>query len=97
MGLLTPGDKSKGSERDKITSSLVVKWLVYPPVAAVVALGLQSLTPSTLADSINGGERTPSPMLWICGLPLAQLQHHVDITNTLPPARGWKFSNFSNQ
>jgi fatty acid synthase subunit beta, fungi type len=45
-----------------------------------------SLAPSTLQDSINEGEGTPSPMLSIRGLSQAQVQHHVDITNTHLPS-----------
>jgi len=44
-----------------------------------------SLAPSTLQDSINEGEGTPSPMLSVRDLPQAQVQHHVDITNTHLP------------
>jgi len=44
-----------------------------------------SLAPSTLQDSIDEGEGTPSPMLSVRDLPQAQVQHHVDITNTHLP------------
>lgn len=44
-----------------------------------------SLAPSVLQDSINGGEGTPSPMLSVRDLSQAQVQHHVDITNTHLP------------
>lgn len=47
-----------------------------------------SLAPSTLQDSVAQGEGSPSPMLSIRDLAVAQVQHHVDITNThLPPDR----------
>ncbi|KAL7270274.1 beta subunit of fatty acid synthetase [Rhizina undulata] len=45
-----------------------------------------SLAPSVLQDSINEGEGTPSPMLSIRDLTLAQVQKHVEATNTHLPA-----------
>lgn len=44
-----------------------------------------SLAPSVLQDSINEGEGNPSPMLSIRDLTLAQVQKHVDATNTHLP------------
>jgi len=44
-----------------------------------------SLAPTTLQDSVSNGEGVPSPMLSIRDLPIAQVQHHVDITNTHLP------------
>ncbi|KAF2396134.1 beta subunit of fatty acid synthase [Trichodelitschia bisporula] len=40
-----------------------------------------SLTPSVLQDSVDNGEGTPSPMLSIRDLPIAQVQSHIDTTN----------------
>ncbi|KAI4160184.1 MAG: hypothetical protein LQ342_005973 [Letrouitia transgressa] len=40
-----------------------------------------SLTPSTLQDSIENGEGTPTPMLSVRDLPQAALQEHVNATN----------------
>jgi fatty acid synthase subunit beta len=47
-----------------------------------------SMTPSTLRDSIDNGEGTPTPMLSIRDLPQAEVQKHIDKTNQyLPPDR----------
>lgn len=44
-----------------------------------------SLSPSVLQDSTNEGEGHPSPMLSIRDLTIAQVQKHVDATNTHLP------------
>ncbi|KAI5848125.1 acyl transferase domain-containing protein [Tricharina praecox] len=44
-----------------------------------------SLAPSVLQDSMNEGEGHPSPMLSVRDLTLAQVQGHVDATNTHLP------------
>lgn len=44
-----------------------------------------SLAPSVLQDSTNEGEGHPSPMLSIRDLTLAQVQKHIDATNTHLP------------
>lgn len=44
-----------------------------------------SLAPTTLQDSVSHGEGVPSPMLSVRDLPISQVQHHVDITNTHLP------------
>ncbi|KAI5782751.1 acyl transferase domain-containing protein [Geopyxis carbonaria] len=44
-----------------------------------------SLAPSVLQDTMNEGEGTPSPMLSIRDLTIAQVQSHVDATNTHLP------------
>lgn len=44
-----------------------------------------SLAPTTLQDSVANGEGVPSPMLSVRDLPIAQVQQHVDITNTHLP------------
>ena len=47
-----------------------------------------SLAPSVLQDSIDNGEGTPTPMLSIRDLPIAQVQSHIDTTNQhLPEGR----------
>jgi len=43
---------------------------------------LTSLAPTTLQDSTNEGEGTPSPTLSARDLPQAQSQHHGGLTNT---------------
>jgi len=45
-----------------------------------------SLAPSTLQDSIENGEGTPTPMLSIRDLPKAAVQEHIDATNQHLPA-----------
>lgn len=44
-----------------------------------------SLAPSILQDSIDNGEGTPTPMLSIRDLSLAQVQEHIDATNQYLP------------
>ena len=40
-----------------------------------------SLAPSTLQDSIDNGEGTPTPMLSVRDLPIEQIQSHIKATN----------------
>ncbi|KAI5794515.1 acyl transferase domain-containing protein [Peziza echinospora] len=44
-----------------------------------------SLAPTTLQDSVAHGEGVPSPMLGVRDLSIAQVQRHVDATNTHLP------------
>jgi fatty acid synthase subunit beta len=45
-----------------------------------------SLAPSTLQDSVENGEGTPTPMLSIRDLPRSAVQEHIDATNQHLPA-----------
>lgn len=44
-----------------------------------------SLAPSTLQDSNDNGEGTPTPMLSVRDLPIAAVQGHIDATNEFLP------------
>ncbi|KAF8473168.1 fatty acid synthase beta subunit dehydratase [Kalaharituber pfeilii] len=79
LALATTWDSFYQISRDALT---VLFWIgcrsqqTYPRT---------SLAPTTLQDSVANGEGVPSPMLSIRDLPIAQVQHHVDITNTHLP------------
>ena len=66
--------------------SKALKWLFYSGLRGQEAFPVISVDPSIVQDAIAGGEGTPSPMLSIAGLTLAELQPHVAQTNAHLPA-----------
>ncbi|KAF9642993.1 hypothetical protein BDM02DRAFT_3229354 [Thelephora ganbajun] len=54
-------------------------------LTAQVAFPVISLEPSIIADSVEGGEGIPSPMLTVVRLNLKDLERHVTATNKYLP------------
>ncbi|KAJ7762020.1 fatty acid synthase [Mycena maculata] len=59
-----------------------VKWLFFSGLRGQQAFPVLALEPSIVDDSIQGGEGAPSPMLSVTGLKLAELEVHINKTNT---------------
>jgi fatty acid synthase subunit alpha, fungi type len=57
------------------------RWQFFSGMRAQSAFPVVSLEPSIVADCVEGGEGTPSPMLSVVGLSLAQLEPHIKKTN----------------
>ncbi|KAF9648674.1 fatty acid synthase [Thelephora ganbajun] len=66
-------------------SKKALKWLFLAGSRAQVAFPVVSLEPSIIADSAEGGEGVPSPMLTVVGLNLKDLERHVAATNKYLP------------
>ena len=66
-------------------SKKALKWLFFAGSRAQVAFPVVSLEPSIIADSVEGGEGVPSPMLTVVGLNLKDLERHVAATNKYLP------------
>lgn len=63
-------------------ASKAAKWLFYSGLRGQEAFPLLSLEPRLVADSVEGGEGTPTPMLAISGLTLKALAVHIEKTNS---------------
>jgi len=66
-------------------SKKALKWLFLAGSRAQNAFPVVSLEPSIIADSVEGGEGIPSPMLTVVGLTLKDLERHVAATNKYLP------------
>jgi len=66
-------------------SKKALRWLFLAGSRAQVAFPVVSLEPSIIADSFEGGEGVPSPMLTVVGLNLKDLERHVAATNKYLP------------
>jgi fatty acid synthase subunit beta len=75
-------DSWQSFQKIAISSLTILFWIgsrsqqIYPRT---------SLAPTTLQDSVDNGEGTPTPMLSIRDLSQAQVQQHIDITNQYLP------------
>ena len=67
-------------------SNKALKWLFIAGSRAQATFPVVSLEPSIIADSVEGGEGVPSPMLTVVGLNLKDLERHVAATNKYLPA-----------
>ena len=72
-------------EQFVLNSKKALKWLFLAGSRAQVAFPVVSLEPSIIADSVEGGEGVPSPMLTVVGLNLKDLDRHVAATNKYLP------------
>ena len=68
-------------EQFALNSKKALKWLFLAGSRAQVAFPVVSLEPSIIADSVEGEEGVPSPMLTVVGLNLKDLERHVAATN----------------
>ena len=64
-----------------LNSKKALKWLLFAGLRAQVTFPVVSLEPSIIADSVEGSEGVPSPMLTVVGLNLKDLERHVAATN----------------
>lgn len=62
------------------------KWLFFCGLRGQEAFPTLAIEPSIVADSIEGGEGTPSPMLSVGGLALPTLEAQIKKTNAHLPA-----------
>jgi len=72
-------------EQFVLNSEKALKWLFLAGSRAQVAFPVVSLESSIIADSVEGGEGVPSPMLAVVGLNLKDLERHVAATNKYLP------------
>ena len=72
-------------EQFVVNSKKALKWLFLAGSRAQVTFPVVSLEPSIVADSVEGGEGVPSPMLTIVGLNLKDLERYVAATNKYLP------------
>lgn len=77
---------SDSTEAFTTNSAKALKWLVSSGVRGQEAFPVLALEPSIVADTIEGGEGTPTPMLNVAGLSLADLEPHIKKTNKHLPA-----------
>lgn len=68
-----------------LNSKKALRWLFLAGSRAQVTFPVVSLEPSIIADSVEGGEGVPSPMLTVVGLTLKDLERHVAATNKYLP------------
>lgn len=87
QGIVSAVAISASSDRDQfvLNSKKALKWLFLAGSRAQVAFPIVSLEPSIVADSVEGGEGVPSPMLTVVGLNLKDLERHVAATNKYLP------------
>lgn len=76
---------SSTEEEFVLNSKKALKWLFLAGSRAQVTFPVVSLEPSIIADSVEGGEGIPSPMLTVVGLNLKDLERHVAATNKYLP------------
>ena len=76
---------SSTDEEFILNSKKALKWLFLAGSRAQAVFPVVSLEPSIIADSVEGGEGVPSPMLTIVGLNLKDLERHVAATNKYLP------------
>ena len=76
---------SSTDEQFVLNSKKALKWLFLAGSRAQVTFPVVSLEPSIIADSVEGGEGVPSPMLTVVGLNLKDLERHVTATNNYLP------------
>ena len=72
-------------EQYVLNSKKALKWLFLAGSRAQVTFPVVSLEPSIVADSVEGGEGVPSPMLTVVGLNFKDLDRHVTATNKYLP------------
>ncbi|KAH9856627.1 fatty acid synthase [Lenzites betulinus] len=58
-----------------------IRWLFFSGLRGQQAFPVLALEPSIIHDSIEGGEGAPTPMLSVTGLPLKELEAHIEKTN----------------
>ena len=87
QGIVSAVAISASSTYDQFISNSkkALKWLFLAGSRAQVAFPVVSLEPNIIADSVDGGEGVPSPMLTIVGLGLKDLERHVAGTNKYLP------------
>ena len=76
---------SSTDEQFALNSKKALKWLSLAGSRAQIAFPVVSLEPSIIADSVEGGEGVPSPMLTVVGLNFKDLERHVATTNKYLP------------
>ncbi|OBZ72637.1 Fatty acid synthase subunit beta [Grifola frondosa] len=62
-------------------SRKALRWLFFCGLRGQQAFPVLALEPSMVQDAIEGGEGAPSPMLSVTGLPLKDLEGHIQKTN----------------
>ena len=77
---------SESFESFSKNSAKALKWLFFGGVRGQEAFPVLAVEPSIVADTMEGGEGTPSPMLSVQGLALADLEPHIKKTNKHLPA-----------
>ncbi|KAK7057294.1 acyl transferase/acyl hydrolase/lysophospholipase [Favolaschia claudopus] len=58
-----------------------IRWLFFSGLRGQQAFPVVALEPGIVADSIEGGEGMPTPMLSITGLKLTEVEAHIKKTN----------------
>ena len=72
-------------EQFALNTKKALKWLFLAGSRAQVVFPVVSLEPNIIADSVEGGEGVPSPMLTVVGLNFKDLERHVAATNKYLP------------
>ena len=87
QGIVSAAAISASSTYEQFVSNSkkALKWLFLAGARAQAAFPVVSLEPSIIADSVEGGEGVPSPMLTVVGLNLKDLERHVAATNKYLP------------
>lgn len=73
-----------------------LKWLFFCGGRGQEAFPVLSLEPSIVNDAVEGGEGAPSPMLSVSGLPLKELQPHIEKTNKYLPENSQLYVSLYN-
>ena len=85
------------SLQDFTANSLkALRWLFYSGLRGQEAFPVLSVEPSIVADAVEGGEGTPSPMLNVSGLSLSSLEGHVKKANAHLPSNSQLFISLHN-
>jgi fatty acid synthase subunit beta len=73
-------------EEFEVNALKALKWLFYCGMRGQQSFPVLALEPEIVKDAIEGGEGTPTPMLSVTGLALADLEKQIKATNKhLPP------------
>ena len=73
-----------------------LKWLFFCGGRGQEAFPVLALEPSIVNDAVEGGEGVPSPMLSVSGLPLKELQPHIEKTNKHLPTNSQLYVSLYN-
>ncbi|KZP00458.1 fatty acid synthase [Calocera viscosa TUFC12733] len=80
----------------KINVAKALRWLFACGLRGQEAFPTLTVEPSLVADCVQGGEGTPSPMLAVTGLELNKLRPHIDKTNKHLPENSQLIVSLNN-
>ncbi|EJU05022.1 fatty acid synthase [Dacryopinax primogenitus] len=87
---------STSYESYNINVAKSLRWLFACGLRGQEAFPTLTVEPSLVADCIQGGEGTPSPMLAVTGLELSKLRPHIEKTNKHLPENSQLIVSLNN-